>query len=188
MNTLTDHTNQDTIPTGEGMGGALICIIGPSGAGKDTAARILSELTGIPVLVSNTTRPMREGEVNGREHWFVSKDNVPDKKYMLAYTQYGGYEYWTELSQIQGSAIYVIDEDGLCDLRQRFPGIKIISIYITASKLVRMKRGVTFERISRDDMREQFPLDYYDYRIINNKSELALRHKVKELADVLLTQ
>lgn len=162
----------------------LITIIGPSGAGKDTAARILSELTNIPVLVSYTTRPMREGEENGREHHFVCECDAP-RDAMLAYTQYGGYEYWTELLQIQSSAIYVIDEEGLRDLRQRFPGIKIISIYITASKLVRMKRGVTFERISRDDMREQFPLDYYDYRISNNRTVNDLRTTLQAVADTL---
>lgn len=162
----------------------LITIIGPSGAGKDTAARILSEITHVPVLVSYTTRPMREGEVNGREHHFVSECDAP-RDAMLAYTQYGGYEYWTELLQIQGSAIYVIDEEGLRDLRQRFPGIKIVSIYVTASKFVRMQRGVAFERIRRDDLREQFPLDYYDYRIWNNKSLTTLRHALQAVADTL---
>lgn len=162
----------------------LITIIGPSGAGKDTAARILSEITNIPVLVSYTTRPMREGEVNGREHHFVSECDAP-RDAMLAYTQYGGYEYWTELLQIQGSAIYVIDEEGLRDLRQRFPGIKLVTIYITASKLIRLKRGVTFERISRDDMREQFPLDYYDYRIYNNKSVAYLREALQSVVDTI---
>lgn len=162
----------------------LITIIGPSGAGKDTAARILSEITHIPVLVSYTTRPMREGEVNGREHHFV-KECITGKTEMLAYTEYGGYEYWTELSQIQGSAIYVIDEEGLRDLRDRFPQIPIVSIYVSASKYVRMQRGVTFERIKRDDLREQFPLDYYDYRIWNNKSLDFLRHALQAVADTL---
>lgn len=39
----------------------LITITGPSGAGKDTIARIMSEMTDWPIICSYTTRPMREG-------------------------------------------------------------------------------------------------------------------------------
>lgn len=179
------NTPNNNLPEGEGQDGVLlITIIGPSGAGKDTAARILSEIMDIPVLVSYTTRPMREGEANGREHYFVNECTT-SKDQMLAYTVYGGYEYWTELSQIKKSAIYVIDEEGLKDLHDRFPGIKIVSIYITANKLTRLKRGVTFERIRRDDDREAFPLDYYDYRIMNNFTTEHLRETLQCIADTM---
>ena len=77
----------------------IIAIMGPSGAGKDTVANILSIALNIPLLCSFTTRPMRDGEVNGREHFFVKECKTP-KEDMLAYTVYGGYEYWTEISQI----------------------------------------------------------------------------------------
>ena len=162
----------------------IIAIVGPSGSGKDTAARMLADMTGYELLVSYTTRPMREGEQNGREHIFVSSCETPQDQ-MLAYTQYGGYEYWTELSQIHDTAIYVIDESGLLELHNRFPDINIFSIHITASKLVRLKRGVTFERISRDDLRGQLPLSYYDHRISNNKSLDALKHKIKDLSEII---
>lgn len=72
----------------------LITITGPSGAGKDTIARIMSEMTDWPVICSYTTRPKREGEIDGVEHHFVEKCDVQHDK-MLAYTQYGGYESWT---------------------------------------------------------------------------------------------
>lgn len=55
----------------------LITITGSSSAGKDTVARMLSEMTGIPVLCSYTTRQKRDGEMNGREHYFVKECNVP---------------------------------------------------------------------------------------------------------------
>ena len=93
----------------------LITIIGPSGAGKDTVANMLSAILGYEVLCSYTTRPMREGEVDGKEHHFVNECNV-SKSEMLAYTRYGNYEYWTKKKQVAGAAIYVIDEKGLMEL------------------------------------------------------------------------
>lgn len=51
----------------------LITITGSSGAGKDTVARMLSDLGGYKVLCSYTTRPKREGEIDGVEHHFVEK-------------------------------------------------------------------------------------------------------------------
>ena len=69
----------------------LITITGPSGAGKDTVARMLSEMSSYKVLCSYTTRPKREGEIDGVEHHFVEKCDVPHDK-RLAYTRGGGYE------------------------------------------------------------------------------------------------
>lgn len=100
----------------------LITITGPSGAGKDTVAQMLSDLGGYKVICSYTTRPKREGEIDGWQHYFVEKCDVPHDK-MLAYTQYGGYEYWTTIDQVTDKAIYVIDEDGLKALCEKFPGM-----------------------------------------------------------------
>lgn len=130
----------------------LITITGPSGAGKDTVARMLSGMTDWPVLCSYTTRPMREGEQDGREHHFVEKCDVPKEK-MLAYTRYGGFEYWTMVDQIGDIAIYVIDEVGLVDLKEHHPEIDVYSLYIGNSAVSRLARGVKLSRIIRDASR-----------------------------------
>lgn len=156
----------------------LITITGPSGAGKDTVARMLSEMTGIPVLVSYTTRPMREDEEDGREHLFVESCDL-SREDMLAYTEYGGYEYWTELSQIKETAIYVIDEAGLLDLHKRHPHIDIFSIHVEANRYLRIMRGVTSERMVRDDLRQQLPQNYFDFCIQNNGGMDELRIQVE---------
>ena len=149
----------------------LITITGPSGAGKDTLARMLSRFTKTPVLCSFTTRPMREGEKNGREHYFVPSCVVPRKNmlaYFLAYRQYGGYEYWLTLDQLRAvakcasRAIYVVDAESLVEMTARFPTLDIFSIYISASKETRLARGVSEERIKRDEAVAdiEFPYDY----------------------------
>ena len=158
----------------------LITITGPSGAGKDLLARFIEEFTGVKPLCSYTTRPMREGEQNGREHYFVSECCVP-KEDMLAYTVYGGYEYWTTINQIDGVATYIIDEKGLLSLQKNHPEIKTKKIYIDVSKDVRVARGISLERISRDEHRALLPPETYDYIIRNEGDRSMLRDKVQGL-------
>ena len=155
----------------------LITITGPSGAGKDTVARMLSEMSGYQVLCSYTTRPKREGEIDGVEHYFVEKCNVPHDK-MLAYTQYGGYEYWVTIDQVTDDAIYVIDEAGLKDLCEKFPDIELFKICVSANVSSRLHRGVSLERIDRDKNRKKLPLKFYDAVIFNNGSVIELYDKV----------
>lgn len=147
----------------------LITITGPSGAGKDTVARMLSDLGDYKVICSYTTRQKREGEIDGVEHHFVEKCDVPHDN-MLAYTQYGGYEYWTTVEQVGDKAIYVIDEDGLKSLCEKFPDIELFKICVSAKERTRLRRGVTPERMARDKRRKRLPLSFYDAVIFNNDS------------------
>lgn len=159
----------------------LITITGPSGAGKDTVARMLSDIGGYKVLCSYTTRPKREGEIDGVDHHFVEKCDVPHDK-MLAYSQYGGYEYWTTIDQVTDKAIYVIDEDGLRALCEKIPEIELFKICVSATEATRLRRGVSLERMLRDKQRNLLPLLSYDAVIFNNgslKSLFDAVHRVK---------
>ena len=158
----------------------LITITGPSGAGKDTVARMLSEMGGYQVLCSYTTRPKREGEIDGVEHYFVDKCHIPHDK-MLAYTQYGGYEYWVTIDQIKNKSIYVIDEDGLKVLCKMFPNIDLFKICVSAREITRLYRGVSQERMDRDKQRKLMPLSFYDAVIFNNDSLSELRDEVQRV-------
>lgn len=158
----------------------LITITGPSGAGKDTVARMLSEMGGYKVLCSYTTRPKREGEIDGVEHHFVDKCDVPHDK-MLAYTKYCGYEYWTTIDQVKDKAIYVIDEDGIKALRKKFPDMEIFSICVSARESVRLRRGVSQERMDRDNKRKRLPLSFFDAVIFNNDSQSHLIDEVQRV-------
>ena len=158
----------------------LITITGPSGAGKDTVARMLSEMSSYQVLCSYTTRPKREGEIDGVEHHFVEQCNVPRDK-MVAYTQYGGYEYWVTIDQITNKSIYVIDEDGLKYMCKRFPDIELFKICVSARESTRLYRWVSQDRIDRDKQRKLLPLAFYDAVIFNNDSLNALRDEVQRV-------
>lgn len=154
----------------------IICIVGASGSGKTTASMILQQQFGWNAIVSYTTRPMRKGEINGKDHWFVKKSQVPPRNKMCAYTQFGGYEYWTEWNQFLKlfPSVYVIDEKGLVDLQSKEQSpfsFNLITIKIKRSNL----QGIDEKRKERDNERIHIPDELYDYIIENDGSMEAFR-------------
>jgi guanylate kinase len=55
------------------MDGVLVCISGPSGVGKSTICRLLTERFNAFLSVSATTRPPRDNEVHGRDYYFIDR-------------------------------------------------------------------------------------------------------------------
>lgn len=154
----------------------IIAIVGESGSGKTFASQYLQEKFGWDAIVSYTTRPMRKGEVNGRDHWFVKPSQIPPKSKMCAYTQFGGYEYWTEWNQFQTlfNCVYVIDEKGLINLmaKEQTP----ISFHLVTIKIKRFdKKEIDKARQERDKERVSLADDFYDYVIDNNGTLEAFR-------------
>jgi guanylate kinase len=62
--------------------GKLVIISGPSGAGKSTVVQRLLQNCPLPLSlsVSATTRPPREGEVHGKDYWFLSPQEFASRK------------------------------------------------------------------------------------------------------------
>lgn len=150
----------------------IICIVGPSGSGKTTLANIASKELNIPTLCSYTTRPKRENEINGIDHFFVSKEEMPTKDKMLAYTKFGDYEYWASIEQIpiDKPIIYVIDEKGLLMLIEEWGDkYEIVSMLIKRDKKLLIET-VGEERVKRDHSRVKIDEDSYDAVISNNGS------------------
>lgn len=157
----------------------IICIVGASGSGKTLASMILQEQFGWKAIVSYTTRPMRAGEIDGLDHWFVTPDKKPNQKKICAYTQFGGYEYWTTWDQFNNlfPSVYVIDEKGLIDLQSKetspFP-FQLFTIKLKRSNL----ETIDEDRKKRDKERVQIPDELYDCVVCNNGS-------IEELKDSL---
>jgi guanylate kinase len=139
----------------------IVAIVGPSGSGKTTLVEHLKEVYNIPTVCSYTTRPQRDGEVYGREHKFASeefylyhRDQAHD---IVAYTNFGGYHYWSTREQIEAFDVvtYVIDEAGLRELDAKWSHkYQIIPIQVVSNHL-----RADQERIARDAERE--PYEWY---------------------------
>ena len=63
-----------------GQKGHLYIVSGPSGAGKSTICRLVRKELGINLATSATTRAPREGELNGRDYYFLTKEEFLAKE------------------------------------------------------------------------------------------------------------
>lgn len=152
----------------------IIAIVGNSGTGKTHLSNYLKLRLGIPVIVSYTTRPRRENEVNGRDYFFIDETQIPPLREMLTYTQYGGCEYFARLDHVpkHGRCVYVLDEKGLLSLKEKYKKrFRIVSVLLRSNQVSLEARGISPGRIARDGERLQLPDDFYD-AVIENDGEL----------------
>lgn len=164
----------------------IICVLGESKSGKDNTvgiAELISKEMGDEILlnevVSYTTRPKRENEENGREHFFISEEKAKkmmQEKKILAYTKIEdpnsgvkGYEYFTTYDQLEGANIYIIDPNGLESLRKN-PNLDILSVYIHSPKFIRKIRAMKFSDYNKE----------YKNRVKNEEKQFAKFKKNKE--------
>ena len=181
----------------------IFCILGESGSGKDTLVEYtLKEFKlDLQPVLSYTDRPIRQGEQNGKEHIFLSKDEMTEflnsnKKDIAAYTQIGetGYRYCAMTSVIDRSDIYIIDPNGLKEFKERTGDrYNIISIYIDCPLKERRKRAegrgdvsTKFEaRVAAEsDQFAKFREDHgYDH-VIDNGSMSTIYRSAMTLADI----
>lgn len=149
----------------------ILAIVGMAGVGKDTTANYLKEKNGWNVICSYTNRKMRPGETQGKEHIFVDH-SAPSTTF--AYTNYGGYDYWTDINQFLDDTIniYVVDEHGLKDSYEKAKELgdwNVLSMLIEASTEARNGRGVDSKRTDRDVSRTFDGIEF-DFHVINNGS------------------
>ena len=71
---MTDNININNKNNKNKTTGKLIIISGPAGSGKSTVLKELSKLSDYKFSLSATTRPPRDGEKNGLDYYFISKD------------------------------------------------------------------------------------------------------------------
>ena len=132
------------------MRGLLIVVSGASGTGKGTVCKkILADMPEISYSISATTRAPRPGEVDGKEYYFLSRDEfnawIADEKFLEFAEVYGNF-YGTPLNKIEerlnrGEDILLeIDVQGALNVKSKCP--EGVYIFLLPPSIEELKRRI----------------------------------------------
>jgi len=167
----------------------LIVISGPSGVGKDSVVQRMIE-RGFPFhfVVTATTREKRDNETNGRDYWFVSKDEFARMieenelfEYAIVYGDYKGipkFEVREALASGQ-DVVMRVDVQGAESVRKLAP--EALLIFITCESEDELERRLRERKTETVDSlslriatarKELQRLAAFDYVIVNQDFHL----------------
>lgn len=175
--------------------GAILVLSGPSGAGKSSLLNeVINDIGECYFSISTTTRPMRDGEINGVHYHFVDEDEFKkdiEEDLFLEYAFVHGNYYGTSIKPVKEALIagklvlFDIDVQGNAVVTNRLGDITT-SVFITPPTLSELKKRLESRKTDsqevikrRVDMakREIQRISEYDFLIVNDN--------LQEAADVL---
>jgi len=174
--------------------GAILVLSGPSGAGKSTLINKISEEIGdFYFSISTTTRAMREGEVDGKDYYFVSEEEFKreiEEDLFLEYAIVHGNYYGTSLKPVKEAlrqkklVIFDIDVQGNDAVQSRLSDITT-SVFVATPSLKELERRL-YARATDDEeiikrrimmaKKEIQRISEYDYLVINDNLEEAAKN------------
>ena len=181
--------------------GKIFYMMGKSSSGKDTVYKeIRKELPELKTLTLYTTRPMREGEKDGVEYYFVSNEILEQYgeegkiiELRTYQTVYGDWKYAT----IDDGQIHLTGSDYLMigtleayeQIRAYFGAEHVCPIYVEVDDGVRLQRALDRERAQEQpkyaEMCRRFLADEQDFSEENlQKAEITKRFLNKDLDEV----
>lgn len=166
--------------------GILVVVSGFSGAGKGTLMKeLLKRYDNYALSISATTRSPREGEADGEDYFFVSRDkfqHMISENQLIEYAQYVNHYYGTPSEYVQRQmasgkdVILEIEIQGALKVKKRFPDTLLL--FVTPPSAQELKRRLvgrgteTIEvinaRLSRA-AEEAAGMEAYDYLLINDE-------------------
>ena len=165
--------------------GILVVVSGFSGAGKGTLMKeLLKRYDNYALSISATTRAPREGETDGKEYFFVTKEQfekMRDERKLIEYAQYVNNYYGTpkeyvEQKMAEGKDVILeIEIQGALKVKKRFPDALLLFVTPPSAEELRRRlvgRGTeTLEVINARLARaaeEDSGMEAYDYLLIND--------------------
>ena len=166
--------------------GIIVVLSSPSGAGKTTLVKKISIENNFKISISHTTRKPRTNEVNGKDYFFVNKEefkNLVDKGEFLEHAKVFENYYGSTKSKVierlkKGeNVIFDIDWQGTEQIKKKNLNYKLISFFILPPSKTEL-----FNRLKNRDMKDkniveermkQFNEDInhwenYDFVVIND--------------------
>lgn len=166
--------------------GLLLVLSGPSGCGKTTIRNaLLKKNPDLKVSVSYTTRAPRPNEVNGKDYFFLSKDEFKRKIETEQFAEWACYNndcYGTPKAFLEKciangeDLILTIDTQGALNLKKFYP--ESVLIFIRPASLARLESQLRKRKTdSESDIqkrleiakKEMDSLSLYDYVVVNDK-------------------
>lgn len=181
--------------------GVLIVLSGPSGVGKGTVRKALFEEPDIDFQysISMTTRQPRDGEVNGEDYFFVTREVFEQKiadGEMLEYAEYVGNYYGTPKSFIDDTlasgrdVLLEIEVQGALQVKEKMP--EGAYIFLTPPDLRALKERLIMRGTEQLDVidrrvhaatKEIQMMANYDYAVVNDEVSLAVQ-RIKDIIKV----
>jgi guanylate kinase len=182
--------------------GRLIVVSGPSGAGKSTLIRAaLEAVDELAYSVSATTRRPREGEVDGRDYIFLSREEFEkwiSEGRFLEWAEYSGNLYGTPEQRVEElldsglSVILEIELQGARAVRQKRPDA--LMIFVRAPSLEETRKRLegratedseAMEARMTTALTEVSAMDEFDYEVVNDDRERAREDMIRTIENVV---
>jgi guanylate kinase len=140
----------------------LFVVMGKSASGKDTVFKEIThslELS-LKTIVGYTTRPIRDGEKDGEEYFFVSKERLSDYQRAdkviehRAYdTMHGVWDYFTvddgQVDLEKGSSIMIGTLESYRQIRKYFGEDRVYPVYLEVEDGLRLERALLREKTQK---------------------------------------
>lgn len=160
--------------------GKIYCVMGKSSSGKDSIYHEIMEkgALGLKPIIPYTTRPIRDGEQDGREYHFCTEDTVQRLQdagrimELRAYnTVYGVWKYFTvddeRIDLSKNNYLYIVTLEGYTKIREYFGADRVVPIYIEVEDGERLMRAIAREQKQEvpkyEEMCRRFLADSADF-------------------------
>ena len=180
--------------------GLMFVLSSPSGAGKTTLSRMLiDKMPGLKMSVSATTRPMRPGEVDGRDYFFVDKarfENMVELGELLEWATVFDNRYGTPRAPVEAAlsagqdVLFDIDWQGTQQLREKADR-DLVSIFVLPPSIPDLELRLRTRAQDSDEVihvrmgkaaDEMSHWAEYDYVVINRDLDQAFANVAAILA------
>ena len=173
----------------------LFVLCGPSGSGKSTVARdLIANCPDLNLSISTTTRPPRNTEADGREYYFVSRDEFERRianGEFIEFAEFNGNLYGTGTNNViaaqeQGKdLLFDIEVQGVHQLKKLY-GDSVVTIFVFPPTFAELKQRLSGRGTESSDViqsrleiaaREVAELrraEFSDYFLINGHPKQAL--------------
>ena len=171
--------------------GKLIVISGASGVGKGTVVKaMMAQREDLYFSVSATTRPPRPGEVDGRDYYFVTREEFEKmiaRGEMLEYDEHARNYYGTPKAQIEekrsrGHVLLDIEPNGAKNVKKNYP--EAVLIFVMPPSLAELERRLRGRNDTPEDQiqlrmeRAVWEMEqrvWYDYVVVNDDAQRCAR-------------